>query len=166
MKPFSFETFITHVPHLPKTRCLEIPEKIIRKIGKGFNARLNCAVNDAEFRSGLMALGEGKGYICVNAKWMKQAGVKEGDKVVVHLREDTSAFGVDIPEELEILLAQDDEGKRRFLLLTPGKQRYIINYIAAVKNPQSRIDRAIRLIENVKRLPEGKETPKGIFGVE
>lgn len=38
-----------------------------------------------------------------------------------------------MPEELEELLHQDEEGNRLFHALTPGKQRTLLYYIGAPK---------------------------------
>ena len=95
---------------------------------------------------------------------LKELGVENGDTVTVILTEDKSEFGVDVPEELEELFKQDPEGKRRFDLLKPGMQRYILNFVNTVKSPQLRVDKAFMLINNLKNLMQGKETFKEILG--
>jgi hypothetical protein len=165
MKPLSFETHIDKLAYL-KTFYLEIPASVVKKLG-GFTAktRLLCEVNKkVSFQCGLMALGEGKAYISINSKRMKEAGAEYGDTVQVILREDQSEYGIDMPEELAELFRQDAEGKRRFDLLTAGKKRYILNYVATVKNPQLRIDKAFLLIDNLKKLPLGKESFREMLG--
>jgi uncharacterized protein YdeI (YjbR/CyaY-like superfamily) len=94
---------------------------------------------------------------------MKELGVKNKDIVEVELKKDSSKYGMEVPEELKELLLQDSEGNRRFNLLPPGKQRYIIYYVAGVKSTQLRINRAIRLIENLKKTKEGKESFREIL---
>lgn len=59
-----------------------------------------------------------------------------------------------MPEELEALLEQDLNGARLFEALSAGKQRYIIHYVSGVKSSQKKIDRAIKLINNLKTMPE------------
>ncbi|MGZ4056577.1 MAG: YdeI/OmpD-associated family protein, partial [Bacteroidia bacterium] len=61
---------------------------------------------------------------------------------------------------------QDEEGMRRFKMLTKGKQRYIIYYVAMVKSSQKRIDRAILLITNLKKTKEGKESFREMLGLK
>ena len=113
-----------------------------------------------------MALSNGDAYITINAKRMKQLHVTFGSKVQIELKKDKSKYGMQMPEELKELLAQDKEGMKRFKLLPPGKQRYIIYYVAMVKSTQLRIDRAILLIENLKKLPIGKESFREMLGME
>lgn len=163
-KPITFKTQIAKLDYL-NTRYLEIPKRIVTKLGGKLSVRLKCTVNDAvEFQCGLMALGEGKAYISINATRMKKLKVSEGDMVSVSLVNDESKYGMDIPVEMVEIFKQDAEAKRRFDMLTPGKQRYVIFYVAGVKNTQLRIDRAMLLLGNLKKLPEGKEEFRAMLG--
>jgi len=160
-----YSTRIAKLEHLISMRYLEIPASIVKKIGGVTNVRVLCTVNDAiTFQGGLVALGKGRAYISFNLKRMKQIGVKDGEKVDVVLEPDESKYGMAVPEELQELFKQDKEGKKRFDLLTPGRQRYIIHYVSSVKNSQKRVDRAILLIENLKKLPKGKENFRDMLG--
>lgn len=167
MTTLTFTTTINTLSYLQGMHYLEVPEEIIQQLGGKINIRLLCTVNQAvTFHCGLMPLGGGAAYIYMNNKRMKELGLSLGDEVAVSLQPDHSPYGMEMPEELSELLAQDELGNQRFHLLTPGKQRNIIHYISQVKNPQLRIDRAIRLIENLKRLPKGKESFRDILGIE
>lgn len=128
--------------------------------------RVICTVNNKlSFQGGLVALGEGSAYITLNAKRMKELGVKLGSEVTISLAKDESEFGMEVPEELSELLKQDPEGKKRFETLSPGKQRYIIHYVSSVKSSHLRADRAVLLISNLKKLPLGKENFREMLGL-
>lgn len=164
--PIKFQTRIDRLDKL-KLNYLEIPAKIVKEMGGTFKIRLMCSVNETEsFHGGLVALGEGKGYITINNRRMKELGLSVGDWVEVSLSPDESKYGMPVPVELEELLRQDPDGERRFEMLTPGKQRYIIHYINQVKSSQLRIDRALLLIGNLKKLPEGKEDFRQMLGLD
>ncbi|WP_276498553.1 DUF1905 domain-containing protein [Pontibacter litorisediminis] len=144
---------------------LEVPQEVVQDLGT-LNIRLICKVNNTlNFQCGLMALGEGRAYISISKKRMQQLGVALHDEVTVTLEKDDSQYGTEMPAEMEELLQQDEEGNRRFLLLKPGMQRYMLNHVSAVKSPQLRVDRAITLIENLKKLPEGKENFRAMLGL-
>lgn len=144
---------------------LEVPQDVVQALGT-LNIRLLCTVNSQlKFQCGLMALGEGRAYISISKKRMQQLGLKLHDEVRVTLEKDDSTYGTEVPAEMEELLQQDEEGNRRFLLLKPGMQRYMLNHVSAVKSPQLRVDRAITLIENLKKLPEGKENFRAMLGL-
>lgn len=111
-----------------------------------------------------MPLADGKGYITISAKRMKEYGVGVDDRVKVELSYDQSEYGMPMPEELSVYLEQDPEGAQRFNQLTPAKKRYIIYYVNQVKSSQLRIDRSIKVIENLKKTIPGKEDFRVVFG--
>ncbi|WP_247234279.1 YdeI/OmpD-associated family protein [Telluribacter sp. SYSU D00476] len=163
--PTTFTTRIHSLDYLLGMTYLEIPPDVVQQLGGSFSMRLICTVNNAlDWQCGLVALGQGAAYISISAKRMKALRVRLGDEVLVSLVKDESEYGVPVPEELQELFGQDPEGFQRFKQLAPGKQRYIINYVATVKNSQLRVDRAIQLIENLKRLPAGRESFRAILG--
>ncbi|MBC5775912.1 DUF1905 domain-containing protein [Pontibacter sp. KCTC 32443] len=158
MPTINYKTLINKLPHLPG-HYIEVPPVVVQQLGGTFKVRVLCTINNKlTFQGGLVALGGGSGYISINNKQLKQLGLQSGDKVEITLQEDTTEYGMEVPEELKELLNQDTEGKRRFELLPPGKQRYIIYYVGGVKSSQLRIDRALLLINNLKQLPLGKES--------
>ena len=149
---------------------IEVPVEIISQLnGKFEKGKLNHRVvitinNQLNWQGGIVALGDGIGYITLSTARMKQLSVHLNDTVNVSLKLDTSKYGFDVPEELEELLKQDIEGNRRFELLKPGMQRYIIYYIIQVKSSEKRLDRALLLINNLKLTIEGKEEFKTLLG--
>ena len=152
-----FKTGIFPFQHL-SGNYLEIPSVIVNRLGGKFNLRVVCRINDSlEFNTGLMALGGGIAYIALNAGRMKELGVKPGDSVMVSLKKDHSEFGMEHPLELNEVLKSDAEGALRFERLLAGKKRYIVQYLSKIKSDQLRIERSIRIIENLKKCPEGKE---------
>ncbi|MCE2742869.1 MAG: YdeI/OmpD-associated family protein [Fluviicola sp.] len=149
---------------------IEVPVEIISQLnGKFEKGKLNHRVvitinNQLNWQGGIVALGDGIGYITLSTARMKQLSVHLNETVNVSLILDTSKYGFDVPEELEELLKQDIEGNRRFELLKPGMQRYIIYYIIQVKSSEKRLDRALLLINNLKLTIEGKEEFKTLLG--
>lgn len=162
----TFKTTIELLPHLPGMHYIFIPTTVVKSLGGGFNHRLICTVNNAlGFQCGLVALGTGNAYISITKTRLAKLGLTVGNMVEIKLKKDVSQFGMQMPVELNTLLNQDDEGNRRFFKLTPGKQRYIIQYVGAVKNPDKRIERAILLIQNLKNIVPGKENFREILGL-
>ena len=85
MKPIRFKTHIDKLSYL-KTFYLEVPATIVKKIGGIGKVRLICEVNKTlSFQCGLVSLPEGKAYISINSKRMKELGVEQGDTVDVVL---------------------------------------------------------------------------------
>jgi hypothetical protein len=163
----SFKTKVQSFADFPGMHYLEVSKANVKKLGGKFFIRLVCTVNKkVKFQCGLMGLGGGAGYVGFTKARMKELDVKAGSSVNVELSPDKSKYGLPMPAELEELLRQDDEGKHRFEQLSPGKQRNILHYVGNLKNSDKRLDRAILVIENLKLLPQGKETVRAIFGVK
>jgi len=80
----------------------------------------------------------------------KKLNLFQNDYFEMQLFEDTSKYGVDMPEELEEVFKFDPEAFQIFESLTDGKKRSIIYYIKRIKNTQSRVDKALILCDNLK----------------
>lgn len=86
-----------------------------------------------------------------------------GDEFKMQLFEDTTKYGVEMPEELEAVLASDYDAYKIFESLTPGKKRSIIYGVIRFKGSQKKIDKALIMCENLKR---GNFNPFAIFKLE
>ena len=160
----SFASRIGKLDYLMGVHYVEVPANIVKKLGGLNKQRLFCSINKhPKFQCGMMALGEGRGYITVSKKKLKEFSITLGDKIDVTLEPDKSEFGMEVPEELIEIVAQDTEAEKRFMSISGSKQRNIIYYVIGVKNSDKRIERALKLINNLKACPEGKETARGIF---
>lgn len=160
----SFASRIGKLDYLMGVHYVEVPATIVRKLGGLNKQRLFCSIDKhPKFQCGMMALGEGRGYITVSKKKLKDFSMALGDAIKVTLEHDHSEFGMEVPEELIEIFAQDPEAEKRFMNISGGKQRNIIYYVAGVKNSDKRIERALKLINNLKACPEGKETGRRIF---
>ena len=164
-KPITYQTRVQRLDSMNGMHYLEVPAYVIQELGGKISVRLHCTVNgQLTFPCGPVALGEGKGCISLNKKRMQELGVKYKQEVTVSLIKDSSKYGMEMPEELRELLKQDTEGATRFKLLPPGKQRYVIYYVNQVKDAQRKIERAIKLIENLKKTNIGKESFREMLG--
>lgn len=164
MASIQFKTKMGRLDSL-KLNYLEVPASVVKKLGGISKQRLLCTVNTVTWQCGLVALSKGAGYINLNKNLITQLGIQKEDVITVSLQPDESKYGMKMPAELKELLDQDKEGNIRYHALVAGKQRYIIYYVQQVKSTQLRVERAILLIENLKKLPKGKESYKGLFGI-
>ena len=92
----------------------------------------------------------------------KDLGVFQNDYFEIQIFEDTSKYGVEMPEELDAVFLSDYDAFQIFESLTAGKKRSIIYTIIRIKNSQSRIDKAINMCDNLKR---GITNPMELFKV-
>lgn len=163
MAAINFKTRIYKLEHL-SGHYIDVPAAIVKKAGGIGKPRFVCTVDKVmTWKCGLVAHKAGGAYILLNKKQMQMGKFNVGQPVNVSLQKDESKYGMDVPAELKEVFAQDKIGKERFDKLVPGKRRYIIYYVNQVKSSDLRIERAVRLISNLKKLPPGKETFPGIL---
>lgn len=161
----SFSSHIGKLEYLLGVHYIYISEEMLLQIGGIKSGRWICHIKGiTPFQCGLVSLGNGSAYITLNKTRLKKLGLQDSDSVDFSLEKDTSEFGMDVCEELQIVLQQDEEANDRFRALKPGMQRYIIHYVSQVKSSQLRIDRAILLLTNLKLQAKGKETFRAMLG--
>ena len=114
------------------------------------NRRVICRINDeVNTHSALMPSGN-SWFILINKKIREKLGLAIGKRVNIQLESDKTEYGMPMPEELSVLLDQDEEGSALFHRLTPGKQRSLIYIVSKVKNTNSRINKALAILHHLK----------------
>jgi hypothetical protein len=94
---------------------------------------------------------KGNYYMMFGKRYQKELGVFPNDYFQLQFFEDTSKYGVEMPEELDAVFSSDYDAFTIFESFTPGKKRGIIYMIARYKNSQTRIDKSLLLCENLKK---------------
>lgn len=106
-------------------------------------------MNNAPFSLAVQYRKHGSSFFIVSAPLRKAAKIKVGDPV--HVKFSIVSDKVEAPEELLAVLEQDEEGLHMWKALTPGMQRSLCHYVNGVKNTDSRISRALLLINKMKQ---------------
>ena len=132
---------------------IKVPLDIAEKFIDGKDKRVLCSINGGEaMHCGLMPAGDGVYFININKEVRKKYGLELGMNCEVHLEKDHSEYGMPFPEELEAVLAEDENGKAYFDKLTPGKKRNLIYIVNKVKDSDKRIEKSIIIIEHLKHF--------------
>ena len=147
-KNFAFQTKLSGIDAVFIKTAVFLPENVIRQLPPG-RIRVQGTLNNAPFSLAVQNLKDGSRYFSVGAPLRKAASIKVGDPVKVSFKIVDSEL-LELPEELEAVLSQDDEGKIAWNKLTTGYQRSLIHYITSVKNVDSRIRRALDLVTRAK----------------
>jgi hypothetical protein len=146
-------SFISEIQRFEGIRghYISIPTEYTPLLSKAENLRLTCSINQGEpFHCSPRPKGDGTLYISLGAEVRRKGKLAAGVKVTAVLHRDESVYGRPMPEELRELLEIDPEGKRLFHQLNPGGQRGILYYIQQSPKTQTRIDRAIKMIDRLK----------------
>lgn len=107
--------------------------------------------NGMKFHRAIMRNKDGFSYMVLGMSTLKEAKKVPGVEEEVRLSLDNSEFGMPMPEELEEVMRQDPEGKQKFMELKPGLRRSFLYYINGGKTVDTRINRSLKLIDNLKQ---------------
>lgn len=100
---------------------------------------------------GALRLYQGKYIISFGKRYQKELGVFPTDFFEFQLFENTTTYGVEIPEAMKAVMESDPEGFSYFENLTDGRKRGLIYYIKRFKNEQTQVDKSLLIFENLKR---------------
>lgn len=103
--------------------------------------------NGKTIHRAMLPHGDGRYFLYVNKPLMKTLGYPIGAKVVISMEEDQSTYGMPMPEELQESLEAYDQANKYFHQLTPGKQRNLIYMVSNLKRVESRVKKAIQIVE-------------------
>jgi len=147
MKSLVFETSLqlTHIINVP----IEIAAPLIAQNQTRVVVKISYLDASVTYHAALQKR-KGVFFIMFSKKYQKEISVFPNDYFKVQLYEDTSKYGVEMPEELEAVLQSDPEASEIFESFTAGKKRSLIYYVLQFKNSQTRIDKALIITENIK----------------
>ncbi len=128
-----------------------VPDDIAAPLLKSKKKRFKGTFNDGiETHCALMPMGNGRYFININKDIRSQLKLRIGSKVTVTLSEDDSKYGMEMPEEFQVLLDQDIEGDKYFHARTPGRQRALIYIVAKYKSSDKRLEKAVVILDFLK----------------
>ncbi|MEL7147400.1 MAG: YdeI/OmpD-associated family protein [Bacteroidota bacterium] len=130
-----------------------VPEDVTAQLTDGENKRVFVKINhQLEIRSSLMPINKTESFVLINKDVKSKLRLSTGDEATLTLRKDTSTYGMEMPEELGVLLDQEPECNELFHQLTPGKQRSLIYLVNKVKNTNSRLNKALAIVHHLKEV--------------
>ncbi len=147
IQEFQNDVYGLHIP---------LPDEINEYFQQNFtDKRVLFSVNGSEKRAGGIMKSSEYFYLLLNKEFVKKNHFNQGMQVQVDIEKDTSEYGMPMPEELQVVMDQDDLGRKYFDELTPGKQRNLIYIVSKIKNPDKRINKALAIMEHLHEV-EGK----------
>lgn len=130
---------------------IPVPEKIAKKFKEAGIKRFTCTLDDfPPFSCAIMPNGNASFFILMNKEKVKKWKLNFGQALKVVLVSDDSEFGMEVPEEFDVLLNEDIAFKQYFLKLTPGKQRNLLYLVGKFKSSDIRIEKSVIIAEHLK----------------
>lgn len=132
-----------------------VPKEIALSFIQEDDRRVIATFNDEIKNHCALMPKKGEYFILINKQTREKLKITVGDSVLISLEKDTSEYGMPMPEEMLMVLSQDEDSFRIFEGLTPGKKRTLIFLVSSVKNIDSRIRKSLAIAEHLK-LCNGK----------
>lgn len=130
---------------------IKLDEQVYAELQSKGVKRIMVSLNGAEpMHTGMMPVGDGRYFIIMNKKVLKEHDLNIGDEVAVSVWPDTSRYGMPISEELKELLIQDPEGDALFHQLTDGKIRSLIHKVNTYKSSDKRLEKSLIILDHLK----------------
>lgn len=125
-----------------------VPESVFTALGSS-RPQVRGTINGVSF-TGTVSKGEGVYRMPVPRPLQSRAKVACGDRVRVRMTVDRSSRPIDIPPELQEVLAADPGLARRFDGLPPSHRRAWAAYVREAKRSETRARRAAKAPEGIR----------------
>ncbi len=140
---------------------IPIPKKWAEKAQASFGKRLVCQINGDALLHCAIVYSKSLGHlITIGKQTKKDIGIEADEVIHLQLAKDESKYQMHVCEEFLEVLETDSEGFGLFEQLTPGRQRGLIHHVNKAKQSDTRINRAIKIMENLKL---GYKDPKDLI---
>ncbi|MFK7750031.1 MAG: DUF1905 domain-containing protein [Kordia sp.] len=138
---------------------LEIAAALVNTFEKKSATRLICTIDaKVTLRCGLNHLGNGHFYIMLAKRYIKEIGKEAGETISYELEIDPNPLGVEIPEVLEVFLAQDPEGESIYNKLTDGRKRTLIFSVLRIKNVDKQVETILNFLQTEHQKQRAKKS--------
>ena len=148
---FTFKGIYNEKAGIIYYKHLLVPVDIVQQIKTAGYKRFIITMNDkVESYSALISDGDGQHFIIMNKENEKKLKISIGDKVKVHIKEDTSKYGMPMCPEMEELMRVDDEAVEYFDGLKPGVRRNLIYMASKPKSTDTRLIKSLIIMDYLK----------------
>jgi hypothetical protein len=151
-KSFSFTSTIDKFDEKMGYHFFRVPHEIALELSDKFPFRSLCTINNHTFHAGIVKRGLDGFVIQIGKAVLKAAKIEYNQTINVNLKPDESEYGYAFPEEMQVLIEQDEESRKYWDAMNPGAKRSYLHYINSGKSIDTRIKRALLIIERAKEL--------------
>jgi hypothetical protein len=102
------------------------------------------------FKSTCVPRKENRFVVILNGDIRKKTGKSDGDPVKLELEYDPESREIPLPEDVEMILAEDEAVLQEFLNGSPSDRRQFILYILQAKHEETRLKRIQVLVQRLK----------------
>lgn len=122
--------------------ALRIPKAMVDTFSQKHKSRVRLVLDESVVVSCALKNGGIEDfYVFVSQRDIKKLRWKQGDLVNFSIEEHPHPLGVDVPEVLDVFLAQDSDAKAIFDTFTDGKKRSLVFSILRLKSVDKQIEK-------------------------
>jgi hypothetical protein len=160
-QPFSFTTRVQQGDGSLSLHFIEVPIEIAESLSQKFPARALVTIHGATFHGGVLRRKDGYYLIQMGKATLKKIKAIHNDLVEVKIEADQTTYGYELPEEMEALLEQDEDGRKIWEALNPGMKRSLLHYVNSAKSVDVRIKRSIHILKRAEEI-QAERKKKGL----
>jgi hypothetical protein len=160
-QPFSFTTRVKQGDGSLSLHFIEVPIEIAESLSQKFPARALVTIHGATFHGGVLRRKDGYYLIQMGNATLKKIKAIHNDLVEVKIEADQTTYGYELPEEMEALLEQDEDGRKIWEALNPGMKRSLLHYVNSAKSVDVRIKRSIHILKRAEEI-QAERKKKGL----
>lgn len=128
----------------------EVPPEVIDKLGPAKHIPVRGTLMGIPFKSVCMPRRGNRHVVILNSDIRRKTGIVEGDTVELALEYDPEDRDIPLPEDVELILSEDEEVLQEFLNGSPSNKREYLKYILQAKHEETRLKRIKILVQRMQ----------------
>lgn len=129
-------------------RCVFYDAKVVDRFPKGRKTRVILRIDDVlELQCGLQSNGDGRYFSMIGRGRLEGHTYELGQPISVVVYEDPNQLGVELPEVLVELIAQDEIIERVWNKLSDGRKRTLCHTLQRIKDVDKQVRKAMDFLE-------------------
>ena len=138
-------------PSFMPTQTVVVPAEVLAALGGRATKRVVVTLGGQALRLGLLPLEGGGRYLMLNKDVCRTLGIALGQELHLTIEPDPNPNHVDLPDELAEALAAWPEAETAFNGYSGAHRRAMARLVAEARQPETRIRRAVQLVERLGR---------------
>jgi hypothetical protein len=141
---------LTPTPSRGGGTLVPVPAKVARELGLKGMPKVKAMIGGMPYRGSLMSMGDGTYCLGVLKSIQAQAGVGQGDSIVIELELDTEQRIVTVPQDLQKELARDRNAAAAWEAMSYTNRKEIARSLEEAKKSETRERRLAVALERLR----------------
>jgi hypothetical protein len=147
-----FKGVLTPTPRGGGGTLVPVPEEVAAKLGLKGMPKINAVIAGTPYRGSLMPMGDGTYCLGVLKSIQEAAGVGAGDSITIDLELDTAPRTVELPPELAIAIAHDNQAIAAWDAMSYTDKKEMARSLEDAKRPETRERRLAQALESLHNV--------------